>query len=82
MRGLLKDTHSSADPTMLDLYSQLVRDFLSNLLTELLTLTWLIWTLRKCVVDPNPLPQLLTLTWWILSLRLCVMLSQIYLLNC
>jgi len=50
---------------MLDLYSQLVRGFLSNPLTGLLTLTWLIWTLRKCVVDSNPLPQLLTPTWWI-----------------
>jgi len=35
---------------MVDLDSQLVRDLLSNLVTGFLTMTWLIWTLSKCVI--------------------------------
>jgi len=35
---------------MVDLDSQLVRDLLSNLLARFLTVTWLIWTLSKCVI--------------------------------
>jgi len=35
---------------MVDLDSQDVRDLLSNLLTRFLMVTWLIWTLSKCVI--------------------------------
>jgi len=35
---------------MVDLDSQPVRDLLSNLLTGFLIVTWLIWTLSKCVI--------------------------------
>ena len=36
---------------MVDLDSQEVRSFVSNLLTKLLTLTWIFWNLRLYVVD-------------------------------
>jgi len=36
---------------MVDLDSQGVRGFVSNLLTKSLTLARLIWTLSECVVD-------------------------------
>jgi len=35
---------------MVDLDSQRVRDLLSNLLTQFLMMTWLIWTLSVCVI--------------------------------
>jgi len=35
---------------MVDLDSQDVRGLLSNVLTRFLTVTWLIWTLRTCVI--------------------------------
>jgi len=35
---------------MVDLDFQIVRDLLSNVLTRFLTVTWLIWTLRKWVI--------------------------------
>jgi len=35
---------------MVDLDSQDVRDLLSNLLARFLMVTWLIWTLRLCVI--------------------------------
>jgi len=35
---------------MVNLYSQGVRDLLSNPLTRFLTVTWLIWTLSLCVI--------------------------------
>jgi len=35
---------------MVDLDSQEVRDLLSNVLTQFLTMTWLIWTLRLCAI--------------------------------
>jgi len=38
---------------MVPLNSQFVCGLISNILTELLDLTWLIWTLRKCVVDSH-----------------------------
>jgi len=46
----LKSTDQISDSDMVDLDSQAVRDWLSNLLTWFLTVTWLIWTLRKCVI--------------------------------
>jgi len=35
---------------MVDLDSQRVRDLVTNLLILFLMVTWLIWTLRKCVI--------------------------------
>jgi len=40
---------------MVYLDSQRVRDLLSNLLTRFLTVTWLIWTLRKCAFVLEPI---------------------------
>ena len=47
----LESTHRIADSNMVDLGSQDVRCFVSNLVTELLTPRWLIWTLSGCVVE-------------------------------
>jgi len=46
----LKSTDQISDGGMVDLDTQWVRELLSNLLTRFLTVTWLIWTLRKCVL--------------------------------
>jgi len=46
----LKSTDPISDGDMVDLDSQQVRDWLSNLLNQFLTVTWLIWTLRMCVI--------------------------------
>jgi len=35
---------------MVDLDSQYVCDLLSNVLTRFLTVTWLVWILRLCVI--------------------------------
>jgi len=46
----LKSTDRIYDCDMVDLDSQFVRDLLSYLLTGFLMVTWLIWTLRQCVI--------------------------------
>jgi len=46
----LKSTDPISDSDMVDLDSQAVRDLLSNVLARFLTVTWLIWTLRQCVI--------------------------------
>jgi len=51
----IKFTNPISDGGMVDLNSQRVRDLLWNLLTRFLTMTWLIRTLRKCVVALEPI---------------------------
>jgi len=46
----LKSTDWISDHDMVDLNSQSVCNLLSNLLTWFLTVTWMIWTLSKCVI--------------------------------
>jgi len=46
----LKSTDLISDHDMVDLDSQQVRDLLWNLLTQFLTMTWLIWTPSLCVI--------------------------------